>query len=459
MPARPAAALAFALALLAGCVAPAAELGATDAAAPLPPGIDLLSVGYGGAEPTLGVLSDGTILLTGAIGDVGVETGLLRSRDGGATWELVGDPVRDPKLNFDPWMWVDPTTDRAFNVALYIGCSWASWTDDAGETWDANPIAGCGLPAHDHQKLTTGPPPAGVATLGYPNVVYYAYNSFLVTGLAGLVAQPPVKARLGTIVSVSLDGGRTFTPGVVAHESDPCHVGINGPIAVGPDGTAYLPKGTCEGVDIMVSRDAGATWEKRSLNGVGSLEDFAFDPTIAIDGAGTAYAVWPGKDALVHLSASRDGGATWSEPVAITPPEVRATVFSAIATTPEGALTIAYLGTSADPSGWKTRTSSDAPKGTVWDLYVTQSADGGATFTTTRLTGGEADPAQRGCVWMRGGSNDCRNLYDFIDVKVHEDTAYVSYVDGCRACGDVGQSSDNDLMVAKLPARPAPSAP
>ena len=39
----------------------------------------------------------------------------------------------------------------------------------------------------------------------------------------------------------------------------------------------------------------------------------------------------------------------------------------------------------------------------------------GEALTTSQLTS-EEDPLQRGCIWMRGGQSDCRNLLDFIDV-------------------------------------------
>lgn len=436
------------LLLAAGCASPDVEAPPGPAPETDASPFSILPVGRDGAEPTIGVLSDGTLVMAGAFGE-DLSVRLLRSTDAGASWEPIGDDVMGPKVDVDPWVWVDPATDRIFHAPLYPGCTWLAWSDDAGETWSANPAAGCGFPAHDHQKLTTGPPPAGVPTVGYPSVVYYAYNSILVTG-ALPVADPPAKNRVGTVVSVSLDGGRTFTPGVVAHESDACHVGLNGPIAVAPDGTAYLPKPTCEGLDVMVSRDAGISWERHSLTEGGSLPDFAYDPSVAVDGQGNAYAVWPGADALLRMSVSRDGGTTWSTPVLITPPDVRATVFSAAAATNEGDITVAYLGTTADPATWPSRTSSDAPEGTLWNLYATQTRDG-ATFATTRLTTDE-DPVQVGCIWMRGGSNQCRNLYDFIDVKTHQGVAYVSYVDGCVACEPTGQSEDGALMLARLPA-------
>jgi hypothetical protein len=100
----------------------------------------------------------------------------------------------------------------------------------------SNPIAGCGLPAHDHQKITAGPPAPGVETDGYPNVVYYAYNGAF-RGLVGVDGVDTTDALDGTWVSTSRDGGQTFLDAVRVFDPSPCKSGINGPVEVGPDGT------------------------------------------------------------------------------------------------------------------------------------------------------------------------------------------------------------------------------
>ena len=48
-----------------------------------------------------------------------------------------------------------------------------------------------------------------------------------------------------------------------------CHSGINGAPGVAPDGTVYVPKASCDGIRIAVSRDAGETWEVHDVNDVG----------------------------------------------------------------------------------------------------------------------------------------------------------------------------------------------
>ncbi|HUR67881.1 MAG TPA: sialidase family protein [Candidatus Thermoplasmatota archaeon] len=448
------------LLLVAGCAAPAGPAPAPAAPARAQEaGWPLHPLGLVGGEPSVGVTSSGAIFVAGhvilsadqAIEERSLAGQLARSTDGGVTWTLVGDVARDPKQNNDPWMWVDTATDRVFNAPLNVACTSLAWSDDDGANWDANPAVACAPPSHDHQKLVTGLPPAGFTTSGYPSVAYYAYNSLLVTGTTGILGAPvPLDERLGTFVSTSLDGGLTFSVGKNIHESD-CHRGIVGPPAVAPDGTVYIPHGTCDGVDVMVSRDAGATWDTASLDAVGSLDDFAFDPGVTVDEAGTAYLVWPGADALLYLATSRDAGATWSAPARITPPGVNATVYSSIVATSAGRVAIAYAATTDPTEGWGGLASSEADDDTTWHLWVTL-LDGAAT-RHVRLTSDE-DPLQRGCIWMRGGSSDCRNLFDFVTIVAHGDALYLSYTDGCNACASADESTRSDLMLAVSPPHP-----
>jgi hypothetical protein len=67
-----------------------------------------------------------------------------------------------------------------------------------------------------------------------------------------------------------------------------------------------------------------------------------------------------------------------------------------------------------------------------WHLYVAYTYDGGASWTTVDAT--PTDPVQRGCIWLQGGSNVCRNLLDFMDATVDKQgRVLVGYADGCTA--------------------------
>lgn len=404
----------------------------------------------GVAEPTIGVTSDGTIFTTATAQRVnpavqGVpapalrQLGVARSRDNGATWEVVGHPILGPKVSLDPWLWVDPITDRLYDAPLYVECSWAHWTDDGGQVWDANPFAGCGLPDHDHQKITTGPPVEGVTTVGYPNVVYYSYNPFR-----------GVPERAGTYVTTSLDGGRTWSVGAETIPRD-CTGGISGGVAVAPDGTAYSSHGGCEGVFVAISKDSGETWSAPVRAASHHLQ-FG-NPDIGFDRDGVAYLAHSDERLGVSVTISRDGGATWQPEVDITHPSIGRAMFPFIAVGEPGKVAVSYLATTADPSAWpRGGDPSYSPDATVWHSYVTYSLDAlsdDPTWVTVRVTPDD-DPVQIGCIWSHGGSHECRNLLDFIDNTQHEGRVYTARADGCDRCTEAARPQVRGSSVVEI---------
>ncbi|HLE48004.1 MAG TPA: sialidase family protein, partial [Candidatus Thermoplasmatota archaeon] len=215
---------------------------------------------------------------------------IMRSKDHGVTWEQVSTQVSSP-TTLDPYMWVDTITDRVYSVQLYVGCSWLSYTDDYGGLWVTNPAA-CGLPVNDHQTMAGGPPaPPAVSNPVYRNHLYYCVNQLV-----------------DTMCSTSVDGGLTWVgkPAqvtVVDVEAGRQCSAINGHVVVGKDGTAYLPKRTCNRPSVMVSTNNGATWEEKVVSkGHAVVQSLAHDPTVTTDSAGNAYYFWTGDDGVLRLS-------------------------------------------------------------------------------------------------------------------------------------------------------------
>ena len=69
---------------------------------------------------------------------------------------------------------------------------------------------------------------------------------------------------------------------------------------------------------------------------------------------------------------------------------------------------------------------------------------------------------QRGCVWLQGGSNPCRNMLDFIDMSSDRDgRALVVFTDGCakecdhNATATNEQSRSRSVTVAVLETGPS----
>ena len=90
------------------------------------------SVGEDGAEPSIGVTSSGCIFFTAF-------EKVMRSCDHGQSWEDVAGWMCAFQTN-DPWGWVDPVTDRIFNVQMQgLETSWICYSDDDGLTWVGNP--------------------------------------------------------------------------------------------------------------------------------------------------------------------------------------------------------------------------------------------------------------------------------------------------------------------------------
>ena len=104
-------------------------------------------VGQQGPEPSIGVTSSGCIFF------IALEK-VMRSCDSGETWvnTVEGDVTQAPSTS-DPWGWVDPLTDRIFNVQMVgLATTWIGWSDDDGETWLGNPHDSGPVPLNDHIK-------------------------------------------------------------------------------------------------------------------------------------------------------------------------------------------------------------------------------------------------------------------------------------------------------------------
>jgi hypothetical protein len=128
----------------------------------------------------------------------------------------------------------------------------------------------------------------------------------------------------------------------------------------------------------------------------------------------------------VTWSAIRDLGATFA---------IQNAQFPTVIAGDNDRAACAFLGTT---------TGGDDQRSTftgVWYLYVAFTYDGGASWTTVNAT--PNDPVQRGCIWLGGGSNKCRNLLDFMDIAIGPDgRVYVGFADGCiGACVSGGSNS------------------
>jgi hypothetical protein len=340
-----------------------------------------------------------------------------------ALWEDKSAPTS--QVDFDPILFTDPVTGRTIvSLLTFVAdtlASESSYSDNDGDLWLPSQGAGVGS-GIDHQTLGGGPynnnsippPPPHPA---YANAVYFASQD-LATALA---------AR-------SDNGGASYGNAIPMYTTE-CG-GLHGHIKISPtDGTVYLPnKGCTVGAGqqgVVVSTDNGLTWVVRTVPGSSAGGS---DPSVGIGSLGKIYLGYADGDTKAVVSTSTDRGLTWTQPL-----DVGATfginnvVFPEMVAGDNDRAAFAFLGT-------PTAGGLQGPKFVgVWHVYVAHTFDGGQSWITVDAT--PNDPVQRGCIWLGGGANICRNLLDFNDVQVdYEGRVLVAYADGC-AGGDCAQAA------------------
>ena len=334
----------------------------------------------------------------------------------GATWveKSARIPNCDVQTGLDPIGFVDHATGRTFSSELLanpVVNSATCYSDNEGETW--SPSEGGGVrQGIDHQTIGGGPFKPGLGagpTTSYPNAVYYC-------------SQMVVSAQC----SRSDDGGILFHPAVDIYGGQ-CS-GLHGHVVVAPSGTVYVPNRNCGGhAAAVVSIDNGATWSVRTIPGSSAHKS---DPSIGISTGNVIYLGYTSADHHAHIAVSRDEGATWLNDTDVTAlAGLENAVFPEVVAGDDSRAAYAFLGspTIGDPEA-----SNFAG---VWQVYVAHTYDGGRTWTIATVDTPN-DPVQRGCIWLSGGDNPCRNLLDFngIDIDSHG-VVEVGFADGCTdAC-------------------------
>ena len=385
-------------------------------------------VGETGKEPSIGVTSSGYMFF------IAMEKP-MRSCDYGATWENTADITQAP-FTSDPYGWVDPVTDRIFNIHMMgLFTTWIGWSDNDGESWLGNPYDSGPIPLNDHIKLGSGPwVDAGYGIPGqlsplYSEAVYFCYNK-----LAGIFCY------------TSYDGGATFPTGGQIYGLATSNGGLHGAITTAPDGTVYVTPRVATPA-VILSKDNGLTWDTREMGQDASTPNPRKNSEVATDSESNAYHIWTGADQGIYMARSTDSGDTWdSQSIRISPAEVISTTFPQTDAGDPGRIAITYLGsengsllntTDIDGNNWNGN-GHYAPNGVHYHLYVTYSLnalDENPIFHTRRVTD---DPVQVGAMCLnsgdcrsdQGGSN--RNLLDFNDLHIDlEGRVYIAFADGC----------------------------
>ena len=388
--------LAAAAAALAAPASAATAPSFTNYAAPAPLGRDA-------GEPSIGInWKTGTVMY-----QAGLETLKVDFSTAPPTWKDVASQITST-TSLDPILFTDHVTGRTFVSQLTGACSLMAFSDDDGTSWTQNPI-GCGAgAAADHQTVGGGPFHSGAQgpLTSYPHAVYYC-------------AQAIASAQC----SLSQTGGLTFNAASSMYTAAQCG-GLHGHLKVGPDGTAYVPNADCNGkAAAITSTDNGLTWRVDAVPDSSTQDES--DPSIGVGSGGSVYLGYQGKDGHAYAAVKPAGSSSWSTSVDVGRQlGIQNVQFPAVVAGDDGRASFAFLGTT---------TAGDDQSATfpgIWHLYVATTYDRGATWTTVDAT--PSDPVQRGCIWLGGGSNQCRNLLDFIGSEIDaQGRVHVAYADGC----------------------------
>jgi hypothetical protein len=140
-------------------------------------------------------------------------------------------------------------------------------------------------------------------------------------------------------------------------------------------GVSGLQKGTTanfNNIYVTVSKDRGLTWTPHLVfSGTVNVGLNNVFPALAVDPvSGTLYAGW--SDAHnVFISKSTDQGISWSTPIVVNASPANTAVFP----------WIAARGSTVDYGYYGTTASSKNDASAVWNVYMSQSTNAGASFT------------------------------------------------------------------------------
>jgi len=245
-------------------------------------------------------------------------------------------PVADPTIAID---------SRGNVYAAWwgraIGDIFLSFSKNGGETWsEARNISNTPL-SSDFPALA----------VDRGDRVYLVWDDQSIIPLSGEV-----------VFSISNDGSKTWSP---PKNLSNTRLSSSRPIIVAGHRKDLYVSWIEEGSKVFFTRspDSGETWSSPIDVSDGFSPNPVHSPAMTEDGKGNLYISWSERNGKPFLVISKDGGETWGKPKAIT--MVEPTNSPDLSASLDGTLFVVW-----------------SQKGGVYtDIYLTQSIDGGKTFS------------------------------------------------------------------------------
>jgi len=213
--------------------------------------------------------------------------------------------------------------------------------------------------------------------------------------------------------------------------------------AAGEPGIQKGSTATFNNIYVSRSTNMGRKWKANLVYHAPLFTDFSnVFPSLAVDPTnGNLYAVWSDGQ-QIYFSASSDQGSHWTAPVFVNASPADTALFPWIAAY-NGTVDVVYYGTSA---------ASKDDENAVWNVYLAQSADGGANFSQSLVS---HTPNHVGviCTQGTGCQGGTRNLLDLFEVAINPQNglAGIIYTDDTLTTDSNGNPLPQIVLAQQLP--------
>lgn len=320
--------------------------------------------------------------------------------------------------------------DDVWFIDLWAGSNSIQYSPDRGQTWvSGTPFTT--LPLSDRQWIEVGKTRTNPVTGARETTIFATYQSLF----------PISVGHTGTWIARSRDNGLTWDHHKQIQEGavGTGTLGIPIDVVVSPDGMTVAVAMISGGEMIVaVSHDEGETWDLNSTSGgvkdaAGSLTGFTMNPEnpleMAVSYEASKNVADGGASHKTVVRLTRNGGQSWSDLIRLDPDANGSTDpmdwFPWIDWRGDK-IAVAWY----QSNEWILGRDSNRgnPATTTWDVWYSESLDGGVTFSEPAPIG--SGTVKRGGICTRGLDCDAdRELGDFINLAIDADgRSWITFV-------------------------------